>query len=216
MTVAPEGELRLIRTASVCTSTSPLRAMRRQRVRAWWLHHGSRLCVNMDFGDLLHTPAPGVAQLESELDWAALTRTCAHGTHLNRAVPLTGSPHAPQICVKMDFGSTPHTPAPGDGHLESELDWTAHTRPCTIVTCPDRAPLTRLTSLFDPCAPQAQANRWRRACAARIATHSGKREGGARAGGSAGLDTNHRRLRRECRCCRQRVAPGGIAHAEGA
>ena len=206
--MAPEGALWLIRTASVCASTPPLCASRGRRVRAWGLHHGSRLCVKMDFAYLQHTPAPGVAQLEPGLDCAALRRPRPHETNLTRAIPLTGSPHAPQICVKMDFGSTPHTPAPGDGHLESELDWTAHTRPCTIVTCPDHAvPLTRLTSLFDPCAPQAQANRWRRACAARIATQSGKREGVARAGGSAGLDNNHRRLRRECRCCRQYSCP---------
>ena len=40
--------------------------------------------------------------------------------------------------------------------------------------------------------------------------------GAARAGRSAGLENNHRRLRSECRCCRQRVAPGGMAQAEGA
>ena len=123
--MAPEGALWLIRTASVCASTPPLCASRGRRVRAWGLHHGSRLCVKMDFAYLQHTPAPGVAQLEPGLDCAALRRPRPHETNLTRAIPLTGSPHAPQICVKMDFGSTPHTPAPGDGHLESELDWAA-------------------------------------------------------------------------------------------
>ena len=176
--MATEGALWLIRTASVCASTPPLCASRGRRVRAWGLHHGSRLCVKMDFAYLQHTPAPGVAQLESGLDWAALRRPRPHETNLTRATPLTGSPHAPQTCVKMDSGSTPHTPAPGDTHLEPELDWTAHTRPSTIVTCPGHAvPLTRRHLAVRPmCAPQAQAQQVAAGirCAGRYAVGHGR------------------------------------------